>query len=161
MKVNTAKTHLIVIYNAQSFTPEAMILGEDWTVVTPGSSMKILGFHMKQRPSMGAHVKALRKRFRQRYWLLYHLKRFGFSEEELCKVYRTIIRLVADYCCVVYHSMLSEEQDEQLDRCLYVAGSQVYFWKRCSINGDAQKSWVTMLWQLRTELCDKIYPGVP
>ena len=79
-----------------TFKPSAWIEGEDGVTATSGRDMKILGFHMDGRPSVGAHVEALRKRFRQRYWILYHLRRYGFSEDELCKVYRTIIRPVAD-----------------------------------------------------------------
>ena len=61
--------------------------------------MKILGFHMSGRPNVSAHVEAIRKRFRQRYWILFHLKRFGFN----------IIRPVANYCCVVYNLLLTDE----------------------------------------------------
>ena len=79
--------------------------------------MKILGFHMSDRPSVGAHVEAIRRRFCQRYWVLFDLKKYGFSKDELCKVYRNILRPVADYCAVVYNSLLTDEQDEILDQC--------------------------------------------
>ena len=117
MKVNSSKTNLLLISDAQSFTPLAEIEDAEGTVIQSSPTMKILGFHMSSRPTVAAHVEALRKRFRQRYWILFHLKRLGFMREELCKVYRNIIRPVADYCAVVYHSMLSDEQDELLDQC--------------------------------------------
>ena len=53
----------------------------------------------------------------QRYWILSHLRRFGFNQDELVKVYKTVVRPIADYCSVVYHPMLNDEQDEALDRC--------------------------------------------
>ena len=65
---------------------------------------------------MHAHVMALQKRFRRLYWTLFHLKWAGFSEKELCKVYRTVILPVADYCQVVYHPMITDEQDQQIER---------------------------------------------
>ena len=109
---------------------------------------------MSSKPNVSAHVEALRKRFRQRYWILFHLKRFGFSKDELCKVYRNIIRPVADYCAVVYHSMLSDEQDEQLDQCQAHAlrcifGKDVPYAKMRELAG------VTTLRQRRVQLCDK------
>ena len=83
---------------------------------------------MSNRPTVSAHVEALRKRLRQRYWILFHLKRYGFSESDLCKVYRNIIRPVADYCCKVYHPMLTDEQDESGP--LPSPRIALYFWKR-------------------------------
>ena len=61
-------------------------------------------------------MESIRKKFRQRFWSLYHLRRNGFTKEELVRVYTSSVRPVADYCDVVYHSMLSDEMDEELDR---------------------------------------------
>ena len=85
--------------------------------LTSGASMKILGFHFSASPTVEEHVRAIRRRFRQKYWVLIHLKSFGFTEEELARVYRTVVCPVADYCAVVFHSMLTDAQDEELDRC--------------------------------------------
>ena len=112
--------------------------------------MKILGFHMDCQPTVGAHVQALRKR----YWILYHLRRYGFTEEELCKVYQTIIRPVADYCCVVYHSMLSDEQDELLYRCQAQA-LRCIFGKDVTYQEIRRRAGVPTLRQRRIKLCDK------
>ena len=65
---------------------------------------------------MHAHVEALRKRFRRQYWTLFYLQRAGFTKPELAKVYRTVIRPLADYCSVVYHSMITDEQDQIIER---------------------------------------------
>ena len=35
---------------------------------------------------------------------------------ELATVYRTVIRPILDYCAVVYHPMLSDEQDQAVER---------------------------------------------
>ena len=48
--------------------------------------------------------------------MLYNLKKNGFTNEELVLVYKTMIVPVADYCDVVYHSLLTDEQDEELER---------------------------------------------
>ena len=47
---------------------------------------------------------------------MYHLKRAGSTNKELSKVYRTVILPVADYCRVVYHPMLTDEQDQLIER---------------------------------------------
>ena len=78
---------------------------------------------------MKPHVETVIKKFRQRYWTLFNLKKHGFSAEELVIVYKTMILPLADYCDVIYHSLLSDEMDEQLDRlqnhalrCIYGHG---------------------------------------
>ena len=48
--------------------------------------------------------------------MLPHLKTNGFIQEELPNVYKTMISLFADYTCVVYHSGLTDEQDDLLYR---------------------------------------------
>ena len=116
--------------------------------------MKVLGFHLSTRPTVAVHIKAVRKRLRQRYWILFHLKNYGFSQQDLCKVYRNIIRLVADYCSVVYHSMLTDEQDELLDHCQAHA-LRCIFGKDLSYEEMRKKAGVTTLRQRRIELTDK------
>ena len=60
------------------------------------------------------------------FWVLYHLKRAGFTEKELAKTYRICILPVLDYCAPVYHSLLTDLQDQPLEglqasalRCIY------------------------------------------
>ena len=61
--------------------------------------------------------------------MLRNLKKSGFTTDELVTVYKTMIRTVADYGAVVYHSSLSDVQDKTLDnlqnvalRCIYGQG---------------------------------------
>ena len=107
----------MVVSDALNFDPVATITDARGDKIGSTTNMKILEFHISDRPSVSAHVDAVRKRFCQRYWVLFHLRRFGFTQDELCKVYSNVIRPVADYCCVVYNSMMTNEQDELLDRC--------------------------------------------
>ena len=76
------------------------------------------------------------------------------TQEELCKVYQNIIHPVADYCAVVYHSMLSDEQDELLDQCQAHA-LQCIFGKDKSYAEMRKLAGITTLRQRRVELCDK------
>ena len=113
--------------------------------------MKILGFHFPSKPTMHAHVGALQKRFRRQYWTLYHLKRAGFKEEELAKVYRTVILPIADYCQVVYHAMITDEQDQQIERLQSKALKCIYH----SYASMRKLAGVSTLRQRRIEAADK------
>ena len=100
MKVNGNKTAMLCISGAQSYEARSFILGADGTRVDSGKTMKLLGVHLSNKPTAHAHVDALCRRMRQKYWVLYHLKKAGFSSDELAKVYRTCLRPFLDYCSV-------------------------------------------------------------
>ena len=53
---------------------------------------------------------------RDTVWVLRHLKTAGFTEGELAVVYRTVVRPVLDYGAVIYHPMLTDEQDQAVER---------------------------------------------
>ena len=59
-------------------------------------------------------------------WVLRHLKRNGFTEEELAMTYKTVIHPILDYCCVVYHSILMDEMDQQIERLQSQALKNIY-----------------------------------
>ena len=113
MRVNADKTRLLVVSDALSYRPAAFIEDSEGNRIVTGDSMKVLGFVFSSRPTVSAHFEQLRRRFRRKYWILLHLKNFGFTQDELCKVYRTIVRPTADHLSVVYHSLLTDYQDEE------------------------------------------------
>ena len=94
--------------------------------MSSGDSLKVLGYHMDSWPSCHAQVKALQVRMRDTTWVLHHLKVAGFTEEELAVVYRTVVRPVLDYCAVIYHPMLTDEQDQQVERLQAQALKNIY-----------------------------------
>ena len=77
--------------------------------------MKVLGFTFSNQPTVNVHVEDICKKFRQTFWALRHLKKIGFNESELVRTYLCSIVPIADYCCVVNHSLLPDELDEALE----------------------------------------------
>ena len=116
MKVNGSKTAMLCVSGAQYYEACSHIFTGDGERISSGGSMKLLGFHLSSKLGAHSHVHALSKRKRQKYWVLYHLKRAGFTEEELSRVYRVCLLPVFDYCQVVYHSTLIDEQDQKVER---------------------------------------------
>ena len=114
----------------------------------------MLGFNLSSRPGVHAHVEALKKRFRKRYWCLYHLRKAGFLDGDLAKVYRSVILPIADYCSPGYHSLLTDEQDQAIERLQSQA-------LRCIYGPDVpyaemrRRAGVATLRQRRIESCDK------
>ena len=48
--------------------------------------------------------------------MMYHLKRAGFKGRKLYRLYCCYLRTVIKYCSVVYHSLLTAGQSEDLER---------------------------------------------
>ena len=86
-------------------------------------------------------------------WVLKHLKIAGFSEPELAVVYRTVIRPVLDYCAVVHHPMLNDEQDQAVERMQAQALKCIYGYKDSYVD-MRHKAGVTTHRARRIELCD-------
>ena len=116
--------------------------------------MKALGLVFGSAPTMNLQVKRIKKGVRQRYWTLRNLKRNGFTVPELLKVYTTMIRPVAKYDAPVFHSSLTDEQDEAIERlqnhalkCIYGPGK--------SGRKMRKLSGLPTLRARREEICDK------
>ena len=154
MKVNTDKTAMICISDSLSYDADAFILDKDGQRIGCQEQIKALGMVFGRRPNMDLQVEHMAKKMRQRFWTLRNLKKNGFTNEELVRVYTTVIRPVLDYGSVVYHSSLTDEQDELLDRqqnqalkCIYGPG----------ISGRRMREMagLTTLRQRRIDQCDK------
>ena len=157
MKINQAKTKVQVVSDAMSYSPRAYFHdneGNELANTAGGDSIKVLGFHISDRPGMAAHVEVVRKKMRGRLWVLRHLRVFGFTEAELVEVYKAVIRPVVDYCCVVYHSQLTDEQDELIER-LQSQALRCIFGPRIRASEMRRMAGITTLRQRRIELCDK------
>ena len=61
-----------------------------------------------------------------RTWTLRELANSGFSESERLEVYKTMIRPIIEYSSVIYNSMITQEQEEELERVQTRAQKNVY-----------------------------------
>ena len=153
MVVNNNKTHILCVSDALHYKASAFILDADGNRITSGDGLKVLGFHLDTRPGVHAHVEALKQRMRDTTWILRHLKLAGFNEEELATVYRTVVLPVLDYCAVVYHPMLTDEQDQAVERLQAKALKNIYGYTD-SYATMREKAGVTTHRTRRIALCD-------
>ena len=145
---------MMCVSDALGYEADAYILDEDQERIGCQDRMKALGMVFSNKPNMNLLVEAIRKAFRSRYWILRNLKNNGFTTEELLTVYTTMIRLVAEYGCPVFHSSLTDAQDEELERlqshalkCIF-GTDQSARTLRSSVNIQTLRS-------RREEICDK------
>ena len=69
-------------------------------------------------------------------------------------VYKTIILPIIDYCCVVYHSQLTDEQDQKLER-LQSAALKNIFGYQVKYSNMRKRAELTTLQARRIALTDK------
>ena len=69
-------------------------------------------------------------------------------------VYTPIICPILDYCCVVYHLMLTDEQDQQVERLQAQALKNIFRYKM-KYSLMRERAGVTTHRTWRVELCDK------
>ena len=154
MVVNESKTNLLCISDAMNYVPATYILDSENNRIDSTDSVKILGFHFSSRPTVNLHVDMVIKKFKQRYWVLNHLRKIGFTLEELVKVYCSSILPIADYCCPAYHSMLTDLQDQLLERVQVGALRAIYGYGPTATELRATAG-VTTLRERRIALTDK------
>ena len=154
MKVNNSKTNVLCISDALNYSPKTFFFDSDGEKIESVSTMKLLGFYFSERPTVEAHLTSIKKKFRQRFWTLRHLKKVGFNEPELVKVYKSMLLPIADYCDVVYHSMLTDEGDQMLER-LQVTALKCIFDATLSGRKLQEKAGLETLRERRIKSCDK------
>ena len=154
MQVNSAKTNLLCISDALSYRPMAFIEDENGERIDSCSDMKVLGFTFEDRPVVKLHVQSIVKKFRQRYWVLRHLKKLGFTCNELVRVYKMNILPVADYTDVIYHSLMTDELDELLENAQNSALKCIFDY-RLSARALREKAGLSTLRKRRIDHIDK------
>ena len=154
MKVNAGKTNMICISDSLTFKAACYIEDSDGVRIDSSPKMKVLGFHFSERPTVEAYIAVLTRRFRERYWTLRHLKHNGFGSADLVRVYTSIIRPVADYMQEVYHPMLTDRQDENIERLQNHALKCIYG-PRLSGRRMREMAELPTLRDRRIEACDK------
>ena len=115
MKINEKKTQLLVIGPPTGHHYAGSIAGPGGDNIECVDKMKLVGFTFGTRPGVEAQVEAVEERFRRKIWLLYHLRDAGFRGMTLFKLYCCYIRVIVEYCSVVYHPMLTRGQEDALE----------------------------------------------
>ena len=153
MVVNSKKTNLLCISDALNYRPSTFIEDAEGNVIECSESMKVLGFTFSDRPSVGLHVEETVRGMRWRKWVLTHLKKIGFNNEELVAVHRSLLLPIADYCAPAYHSLTTDLHDQQLEQAQTAALRCIFGYGK-SARKLRQLSGLKTLRERRIELCD-------
>ena len=150
MIVNNKKTQMLCVTGSTNEVKTYMNTGDRNRIVS-GNCLKILGFTFGPRPTVHAHLNTVLPKMRRRLWVLYHLRESGMNKNDLTAVYFSLIRSVADFACVAYHSLLTEKQSNALEKIQLRAFKTIYG-SKVSYRAVLETFNIQTLKQRRTEL---------
>ena len=115
MRVNCLKTQLLMISPPNGYEKTSYISINNQKIESE-KRLKLLGFTFGTEPNVAAHVEEMKKKFRSRYWTLINLKRSGFVGHELLSLFNVFVRPVIEYCCTIYHPLLTGAQSDEIEK---------------------------------------------
>lgn len=115
MKVNGKKTPLLMVSPPNGCDNRAYI-NMNGDRIDSMDNLKLLGFVFGREPNVREHVAEIKRKFRSRFWSMIHLRRAGFKGDQLLKLFNIFLRPVIEFCCVVYHPLLTATQSDEIER---------------------------------------------
>ena len=128
MRLNEAKSNYMVFSRSEeSF---ATRLSVNNVTLDRLSVTKLLGVWISEDMSWSRNSKEICKKAYSRLSMITKLKYVGVSKDDLVDIYILFIRSVTEYCAVVFHSRLTQEDSSKLERiqktCLKVILGDLY-----------------------------------
>ena len=87
-----------------------------------------MGFWFGSEPNVNLQVDKMEKKMNARLWLLMHLKRAGVPEEDMLRLYFSLLRPVLDFAAPAYHSLLTMAHSNRLEAIQDKAMKIIYGW---------------------------------
>ena len=150
MKMNALKTHLLCVSTAINSDVRSFIYIGDQKI-TSGDKLKLLGFYFGRRPRADIHIREIRRKFGARSWILRILKHASIPEKSLVQVYCSLVRPILEYPACVFHTSLTEEMSESLERLQRIALKSI-FGLKTSYEDCLQEAGIPRLKDRRQEL---------
>ena len=81
-----------------------------------------------RKPNVEAHVEYILKKASGKLWILRHNKKAGMSKEDMLFIFNTTIRPSLEFAAPTFHSMLTAEQRDRLERVQKRACKLIFGW---------------------------------
>ena len=118
------------------------------------SVYKLLGLHVNDKLTWDDHVTSICLKSAKRLHFLKLLKRAAVSTDDLLYYYKSVIRPVTEYACVVWHSSLSKDQAARLESIQRRAAKVIFG------NDNEDKNKLSSLADRREELARRFFDSV-
>ena len=142
-KLNAAKSSYIVHTRMKEKVATRFTL--DNSFIERKSSAKILGVWVGENPSCWKkNTKEILKRSYAGMSMITKLKYAGLSQKKLINIYCLFVRSAAEYCSVVWHENLTQEQSNAIER-IQVVALKIILGKDCPRKDDGHCDYPQLL----------------
>ena len=114
MKMNPTKCNYMIFTRCKENIATRLEINN--TILERKSTQKILGMRISENLSWSSHCQEVCRKAYSRLSMLTKLKYVGVKIEDLLDIYILYIRSVTEYCSVAFHSSLTVEQSNRLER---------------------------------------------
>ena len=117
MRLNSEKCKEMIIYFSRNYSLtsgiQSVTIGEQ--VLERVEHAKMLGVTISNNLTWSKHVDNIVSKAGKRVYMLYQLKRAGISQNDLVKIYVSIIRPVLEYACPVWSTSLPKYLSDAIE----------------------------------------------
>ena len=157
MKINYQKTKCM-LFNPRrklDFMPNLITpSGEPLELV---ENMRLLGVEIRSDLRWNNNTASVCKKFYDRLWIIWNLKKLGAKQMELVDVYIKQVRVMAELAVPVWEPGLTMAESHQIERCQKVACATILGWPNSNIpyRKSLKILGLKSLKSRRSEICEK------
>ena len=115
MALNISKTKYMVVNFTNKFQFNTRLELEN-SLLEEVSECRLLGLTFNNQLSWVQNSEKIVKRANAKMIMLQKLYEFNVTVEEMINIYLLFIRSMLEYCCVVWHSSISEDDCSSIER---------------------------------------------
>ena len=116
MKVNTSKTK-VMKFNRSLYSDFPLEISfSDNNMLEEVSVYKLLGVMVSSNLKWHENTNYICNKAKKKVWLLRNMKKSGLSQNELIDAYKKEVRSLLELAVPVWHSGLTKEQSQQIER---------------------------------------------
>ena len=152
MKVNSSKTKTMIFNYTDNYQFATRLMLDDKPLETV-SEIKLLGTIITSDLKWDKNTSVLTKRAYSRMRLLHKMIEFGYTTEDLIHVYILYLRSLCEQSAVVWHSSLTVENEEDIERVQKTALKIIFKTQYKSYDNALVLSGLKTLKDRRKDLC--------
>jgi hypothetical protein len=117
MKINTTKTLEMIIDFSRGKVATASLpnIGMDGIDIQRTDTVKVLGVHISCDVTWNKHIDHIVSKASKRLYMMYRLKRAGVTQQDLLRIYLSVVRPVLKYACPVWSTSLPKYLSDKIE----------------------------------------------
>ena len=115
MRLNKSKTKYMIINFTKKFQFNTRITLNN-TLLEEVEQCRLLGLTLNNQLSWHQNTDNIVKKANTRMIILHKLYEFNLPPEEMVNIYILFIRCMVEYCCVVWHSSITDDERTSIER---------------------------------------------